>query len=106
MSVLILLELHEMCGKVENIKIEQATVTAELLKISSRILLQNILADFENVEILKMYFESKKSGGSEHGVEDVCLVGKGKAVITFGDVKGIRKYNGSVAIPLLHSYIN
>ena len=75
-----------MCDKLGCINIEQATLTAELVKISSRVLVRNIEARFQNVQILKMYFESSKSGGSD--VEDVCLVGNGMAVITFADPKG------------------
>ena len=82
---LFILELREMCEKLGCIKIEQATLTAELVKISSRVFVQNIEAHFENVQILKMYFESSKFGGSD---VDVCLVGNGMAIITFTDPKG------------------
>ena len=82
-----MLELREMCGKMESSK--QVTLTADLLKNSSRVLVRNIAAHFENADILKMYFESNKSGGSENGVEDICLVENGIAVVTFVDSKGI-----------------
>ena len=85
----LMLELREMCGKMESIK--HVTLTAELLKNSSRVLVRNIAAHYENAEILKMYFESNKSGGSENGVEDICLNENGIAVVTFVDPKGIMK---------------
>ncbi len=76
-----------MCQKIQGITIKQIPLTAELVKISNKILVHNIESeDSYDVDDLTFYFNSEKSGGSD--VEDVQLIGKGKAIITFADPKG------------------
>lgn len=76
-----------MCDKIESINIKQTTLTAELVKISSCVMVHNIERDREDIEDLKFYFSHKKSGGGD--VEDIRLIGNGKAVIVFADPKGM-----------------
>lgn len=90
-----------MCSKVQNKILMQATLSAELVKVSSTVLVQNIERDDIDEELLKLYFNSPiKSGGSS--VEAVRLIGDGKAVVTFGDPKGnnnaVWGYKGSRAV--------
>lgn len=76
-----------MCGKIQSKKLKQATLTAEMVKVSSSILVQNIEREDVDEDLLSLYFSnSKKSGGCE--VEDVRLIGDGKAIITFAESKG------------------
>lgn len=77
-----------MCDKIQSNKLKHATFTAELVEISSSILVQNIeCEDFYDEEFIMLYFSSKKSGG--RNVKEVCLVGNGKAIVTFADSEGI-----------------
>lgn len=87
MYILLTIELRVMCIKIEGIKIKQTTLTAELVKISSSVLVHNIDHDHEDIEALQFYFSSKKSGGSD--VQDVQPIGNGKAIIVFADPRGM-----------------
>ena len=62
---------------------KRAIFTAELVKVSSAILVNNI--GDKDEEIIKMYFESRRSGGSD--VLSVAL-NDGNAIVTFEDHKG------------------
>lgn len=76
-----------MCDMIQGRKVKQITLTAELVKISGNVLVQNIDSKKFDEELIELYFtNSKKSGGSD--VENVCLLGDGKAIVTFQDPKG------------------
>ena len=75
-----------MCEKIQSKKLKKNSFTAELVKVCSTILVNSIEIGNDDEEIIKMYFESKKSGGGT--VESVCLLGNAKATVTFQDHRG------------------
>ena len=77
-----------MCSKIREKKLKSGTLDAELVKMCSSILVHNIdNSDRYDEDFITLYFNSsKKSGGG--GVEKVCLLGSGKAMVTFEDPKG------------------
>ena len=76
-----------MCEKINSNKLKQATLTAQLVKVSCSVLVKNIQSADVDEEFLELYFNnSKLSGGCN--VQDVQLIGGGMAVITFEDHKG------------------
>lgn len=81
------LELCDICSKIGSIEVEP--FTAELVKLSTSVLVHNINSDYANEAFLKFYFEESKSGAGRGAVEDVHLMGNGSAIITFTDSKGI-----------------
>ena len=78
-------ELEEMCDKIHQKKLKQATLTAQLVKVSCSLLVKNVDTD---EEYLELYFSnSKRSGGCD--VKDVHFIARGMAVVTFEDPKGM-----------------
>ena len=73
-----------MCDKIHQKKLKQATLTAQLVKVSCSLLMKNV--DVEK-EYLELYFSNPKlSGGCD--VKDVHFIARGMAVVTFEDPKG------------------
>ena len=73
-----------MCDKIHQKKLKQATLVAQLVKVSCSLLMKNV--DVEK-EYLELYFSNPKlSGGCD--VKDVHFIARGMAVVTFEDPKG------------------
>jgi hypothetical protein len=70
----------------KSIKRKDISLTAELVKTPCSVLVQNINEEYDNIEDLDMYFSNELSGGG--AIQDVRLIGNGKAVITFTDPEG------------------
>lgn len=73
-----------MCRKIQNQKVKKVTFTAELVKVSGAILVDNV--GYMDEDLIKLYFESAKSGGGD--VEKVDVISNQKAIVTFKDHKG------------------
>ena len=78
-----------MCGKLQSAKIKKTTLRAELVEISSSILVENIeCSDDDAEDFLSLYFNDvRKSGGTD--VKDVHIIENGRAIVTFTDPKGM-----------------
>lgn len=77
-----------MRSSIQEKPIKKARIEAELYKVCSSIHLSNV-TDHYSEEYMKLYFESKRSGGGTKAVKSVELMGNGEAVVSFESRLGI-----------------
>lgn len=88
LTLLIPIELEEMCAKIKSQKLRNVILEVELVPACCSILVSNIEEEWYEADVISIYFNNeKKSGGGS--VQEVHLKGSGEAIVTFKNSKGM-----------------
>ncbi len=82
--------MEKLISSIQEKPLQKAKVEAEVYKVCSSIRISNVTkSDHYDDDFLRLYFESKNSGGGIKVVQRVELLGNGEAVVSFEHTKGI-----------------
>ena len=86
---IIIVDLERMISSIQKNPLQKVKIEAKLYEVCTSIRVSNVSeSKYYNKDYLRLYFESKKSGGGAKVIQGCELLGNGEAIVSFVNPKG------------------